>query len=531
MATDMTPSSAALQEELLRRARARAGSRPVAPAPAAVREPSPAPLSHAQRRMWLMDRLGQGGSLYSVPFATRLRGPLDIDALAAALTGLVRRHHILRTRYGQRGDEAYQEVLAAPDAMDVVVVESDDDGMRVLTEEARRPFDLSAGPLPRALVVRHGPQDHTALLTFHHIAIDGGSLETVADELSQLYAAAVDGRPHTQPEPPQYADFARREHAAAKRLGEGLDHWVRRLAGATPVRLPRPAHTPGGRAAVARTTALDAQVLPALREIGRQHRATLFSVSLAASFAALHRMTGENDLVIGCAGTHREGAAMRNLVGLCVNTLPIRVSLSGDPDFGTLVERVRDALLEAQQHRDVPFDLILERLGAGARGADGTALVRVSADVLREPTALRLPGTVAEPVDIGLDEAKFDLSFGLVDSDSPACIVQFGQSALDSAAGDRLADDFGALLSAVAADPGLTLSRLGGDPRAIVVDDCHPAEALLRADSRIADAAVPVPAAGPLIAYAVLRETGGPSPHSCARISARPCRGKAFLPR
>ncbi|WP_405574639.1 condensation domain-containing protein [Streptomyces sp. NBC_01167] len=512
MATDMTPSSAALQEELLRRARARAGSRPAAPAPSAVREPSPAPLSHAQRRMWLMDRLGQGGSLYSVPFATRLRGPLDIDALSAALTGLVRRHHILRTRYGQRGDEAYQEVLAAPDAMDVVVVESDDDGMRVLNQEARRPFDLSAGPLPRALVVRHGPQDHTVLLTFHHIAIDGGSLETVADELSQLYAAAVDERPHTQPEPPQYADFARREHAAAKRLGEGLDHWVRRLAGATPVRLPRPAHSPGGRAAVARTTALEAPVLPALREIGRQRRATLFTVSLAASFAALHRMTGEEDLVIGCAGTHREGAAMRNLVGLCVNTLPIRVNLSGDPDFGTLVERVRDALLEAQQHRDVPFDLILERLGAGARGADGTALVRVSADVLREPTALRLPGTVAEPVDIGLDEAKFDLSFGLVDSDSPACIVQFGQSALDSAAGDRLADDFGALLSAVAADPGLTLSRLGGGPQAIVADDCHPAEARLRADSRIADAAVPVPAAGPLIAYAVLRETGGPSP-------------------
>ncbi|MFD3440347.1 condensation domain-containing protein [Streptomyces sp. NPDC058685] len=512
MATDMTPSSAALQEELLRRARARAGSRPAAPAPAAVHETSPAPLSHAQRRMWLMDRLGQGGSLYSVPFATRLRGPLDIDALTAALTGLVRRHHILRTRYGQRGDEAYQEVLAAPDAMDVVVVESDDDGMCVLTEEARRPFDLSAGPLPRALVVRHGPLDHTVLLTFHHIAIDGGSLETVADELSQLYAAAVDERPHTQPEPPQYADFARREHAAAKRLGEGLDHWVRRLAGATPVRLPRPAHTPGGRAAVARTTPLDAQVLPALREIGRQHRATLFTVSLAASFAALHRLTGEDDLVIGCAGTHREGAAMRNLVGLCVNTLPIRVNLSGDPDFGTLVERVRDALLEAQQHRDVPFDLILERLGAGARGADGTALVRVSADVLREPTALRLPGTVAEPVDIGLDEAKFDLSFGLVDSDSPACIVQFGQSALDSDAGDRLADDFGALLSAVAADPALTLSRLGDGPRAIVTDDCHPAEALLRADSRIADAVVPVTANGPLIAYAVLRKTGGPSP-------------------
>ena len=194
MATDSTPGSVTLQEELLRRARARAGTRPAAPVPTAVHAQGPAPLSHAQRRMWLMDRLGQGGSLYSVPFATRLHGPLDIDALAVALTALVRRHAVLRTRYGQRGDEPYQETLPAPGTIAVPVVEVDGDGAQTLAAEARRPFDLAAGPLPRALVLRHGPQDHTVLLTFHHITIDGGSLETVADELAQLYAAAVDGR-------------------------------------------------------------------------------------------------------------------------------------------------------------------------------------------------------------------------------------------------------------------------------------------------------------------------------------------------
>lgn len=310
MATDSTPGSVMPQEELLRRARARAGTRPAAPVPTAVHAQGPVPLSHAQRRMWLMDRLGQGGSLYSVPFATRLHGPLDIDALAVALTALVRRHAVLRTRYGQRGDEPYQETLPAPGTIAVPVVEVDGDGAQTLAAEARRPFDLAAGPLPRALVLRHGPQDHTVLLTFHHITIDGGSLETVADELAQLYAAAVDGRPHEQPEPPQYADYARREHAAAGRLDAGLGHWTRRLAGAVPLRLPRPAHPsagPGTRPAVARTTKLEASVLPALRELGRQHRATLFTVSLAAAFAALHRFTGEDDLVIGCAGTHREG--------------------------------------------------------------------------------------------------------------------------------------------------------------------------------------------------------------------------------
>ncbi|WP_406397913.1 condensation domain-containing protein [Streptomyces sp. NBC_00879] len=516
MATDSTPGSVMPQEELLRRARARAGTRPAAPVPTAVHAQGPVPLSHAQRRMWLMDRLGQGGSLYSVPFATRLHGPLDIDALAVALTALVRRHAVLRTRYGQRGDEPYQETLPAPGTIAVPVVEVDGDGAQTLAAEARRPFDLAAGPLPRALVLRHGPQDHTVLLTFHHITIDGGSLETVADELAQLYAAAVDGRPHEQPEPPQYADYARREHAAAGRLDAGLGHWTRRLAGAVPLRLPRPAHPsagPGTRPAVARTTKLEASVLPALRELGRQHRATLFTVSLAAAFAALHRFTGEDDLVIGCAGTHREGAAMRGLVGLCVNTLPVRVNLSGDPEFGILVDRVRDALLEAQEHRDVPFDLILERLGAAARDADGTPLVRVTADVLREPTALLLPGTIAQPVEVGLGEAKFDLSFGLADTDEPACLVQYGQAALATEAGDQLADAFADLLAAVAVDPELTLSRLPGRPWAVPADDeCHPAETRLRTHPQVSDAAVPQPTAGPLIAYAVLRETGGPSP-------------------
>ncbi|MFD9635907.1 condensation domain-containing protein, partial [Streptomyces violascens] len=410
MATD---TSAALQEELLRRARARATGRSATPAPAAARATGPAPLTHAQRRMWLMERLGQNGAQYSVPFATRLRGPLDVAALGSALTELVRRHEILRTRYGRNGEEPYQEALPAPEAVTVKVVDSPGDGDDLLTEEARRPFDLAADTLPRALVLRHGPEDHTVLLTFHHIAIDGGSLETVADELAALYEAAVNGRPCELPEPPQYADFARREHTDAA---------------ATPPRLPRPATPPADAAehpAATRTTELGEQVLPALRELGRERRATVFTVGLAAAFAALHRLTGELDLVIGCAATHREGQAMRGLVGLCVNTLPVRVDLSGDPTFATLVERVRDALLDAQQHREVPFDLILERLGAAARGDDGTTLVRVTSDVVGESTALQLPGLEAQAVEVGVGEAKFDLTFGLLDEDAPASLVQY----------------------------------------------------------------------------------------------------------
>ncbi|MFJ8386512.1 condensation domain-containing protein [Streptomyces sp. NPDC094438] len=509
MATD----TSALQEELLRRARARAAERTATPAPA--RDLGPAPLSHAQRRMWLMERLGRSSAQYSVPFATRLDGPLDLAALGTALTALVRRHEILRTRYGRHGEEPYQEPVPAPETIAVKVVDAPGDGADLLTEEARRPFDLAAGTLPRALVLRHGPQDHTVLLTFHHIAIDGGSLETVAEELAELYGAAADGRPCVQSEPPQYADFARRELTDAGRLDEGLAHWTRRLAGTTPPRLPRPAAAPADAAehpAATATTPLGEQVLPALRELGRQRRATVFTVGLAAAFAALHRLTGEDDLVIGCAATHREGRAMRGLVGLCVNTLPVRVDMSGDPAFATLVERVRDALLDAQRHREVPFDLILERLGATARGDDGTALVRVTSDVLGEPTALRLPGLRARPVEVGVGEAKFDLTFALMDTKAPASLVQYGRTALADETGRSLGTAFAELLTAVAADPALRLSRLPGEASQPAADAAHPAEARLRAHPDVADAHVPDPGGGPLLAYAVLRRTGGPSP-------------------
>ncbi|WP_328392923.1 condensation domain-containing protein [Streptomyces sp. NBC_00390] len=535
MPTDV-PAAVARQEELLRRARARASGRGASAsgAPQAASESArrgPAPLSHAQRRMWLMDRLGHGSASYSVPFATRLRGPLDLAALTTAVTSLVQRHEILRTRYGQRDGEPYQETLSAPEAVPVPVVDTDEDGAHaVLAEEARRPFDLSTGPVMRALVLRHGEQDHTVLLTFHHIAIDGGSLETVARELAELYGSAVDGTgPRPQAAPPQYADFARNELVAAGRLDEGLRHWTGRLADATPPRLPRPAQAPSDavtRPAATSTVPLAEQVPQALRALGSEHRATLFTVALAAAFAALQRLTGKDDLVIGVASTHRQGAALRELVGLCVNTLPVRVDTSGDPAFTALVERVRDALLEAQQYRHVPFDLVLERLGAAARDTDGTALVRVTADVLGEPTALHLPGTAGEYVEVGVDEAKFDLSFGLVDTEAPAALVQYRRTALDGDEATGLGTHYAALLEAVAADPHLRLSQLGGtapahqesegsrDPQGTGdTPGGHPAEAALRAHPRIAEATVARPDGGPLLAYAVLRESVGPTPH------------------
>ncbi|PKV89684.1 condensation domain-containing protein [Streptomyces sp. TLI_146] len=528
-----------LQQELLRRARTSAARRaPAAPDTDARRDtaqPGRVPLSRAQRRMWLMERLGGAGDSYHVPFATRVRGPFDPAALATALTSLVARHTILRTCYADQDGEPFQEVIPAPHTVAVPVVDTAAaDAPALLREEAARPFDLAAGEAVRARVLRHGAQDHTVLLTFHHIAVDGGSLDTLADELAALYTAAVDGSGGpVLAAPPQYADYARREHDDIPRLQPELDRWSGLLADAAPPRLPLPGVAAPGTtdpSAAVHTVPLPPALPHGLRALGAEQRATLFAVSLTAAFAALHRLTGDDDLVIGVAGTHRSGTAMRGLVGLCVNTLPVRVDASGDPSFTELLRRVRDALLEAQRHRHLPFDLVLERLGATARGADGTALVRVTSDVLGEPTVLRLPGTSAEYVDVPTGGAKFALSYGLDlgDAEQPTALVQFDPNALDDAAARATVRDYAALLDAAAAGPELALSKLPdlstphvpapdghadpsatGDSTPNAAD--HPAARALRAHPQVADALVVRPAQGPTVAYAVLNDSVGPS--------------------
>ncbi|WP_046387466.1 condensation domain-containing protein, partial [Kitasatospora aureofaciens] len=221
------------QNDLLRRARSRRTA--LTPArPQAAEDTGPAPLSHAQQRMWLMEQLGQGGALYNVPVATRLRGPLDPAALATALTGLTERHAVLRTRYPRRGEQPYQQIEPAG-PVPLPVVDADGDGSGQLAAEAARPFDLTAGPVLRALLLRHGAEDHTLLLTIHHIAVDGGSLPVLAADLGTLYAAARDGvEPQLPPPGMPYAEYARQERARDAELTAAADARAARLAGARP---------------------------------------------------------------------------------------------------------------------------------------------------------------------------------------------------------------------------------------------------------------------------------------------------------
>ncbi|MGW4894814.1 condensation domain-containing protein [Kitasatospora sp. NPDC004240] len=523
---------AARQSALLDLARRRGAAGPRTRRPAADRpstpEAGPAPLSHAQQRMWLMDRLGQGGAVYNVPIATRLHGPLDTGALATALTGLTARHAVLRTRYGQREEAPYQEAGPVTAVPVPVVDAAPEDAPALLRAEAARPFDLATGPVLRALVLRHGPQDHTLLLNLHHIAVDGGSVPVVAADLAALYAAALAGDPAARTGDPAalpapglpYAEHARRERARDAELDAAAEEWATRLAGARALPLLRSV-PPGAREPRAglHTVPLTAATLDALRKAGAEHGATLFTVVLAAAFATLGRACGEDDLTIGCASGHRARPELRRMVGLAVNTLPVRVGLDGDPAFTEVLARVRDALLTAQDHHDVPFDLVLRRLGADARGEDGHPLLSVTCDLHRPVGALVLPGLTAEAVDIDLGLAKFGLGLAVEDGPQPRCLLQHDLAALDEETAGRLVTAFADLLTAVAADPERRLATLPGErldtpagagsPGAGEAE--HPAVAALLADPRITEAAVVTPEGHPPLAFAVVRGPVAPS--------------------
>ena len=367
------------------------------------------------------------------------------------------------------------------------------------------------------------------LLTFHHIAIDGASLETVAGELARLYSAAAGGTAaEEQPEPVQYADFARREQAAADRLEQGLSHWAapprRRLpAPSAPPRAPARRHRqPPGR--------------QPHRSAGPAGAGRPARTGPAAPGHPVHR--GARRLLRRPAPLHRRGRPGHRLSPAptarartcavwsdCAST-PSRSgwTSAGDPAFATLVERVRDALLDAQQHRDVPFDLILERLGAGARGADGTALIRVTADVLREPTALPAAGhgRRAGRRRARRGEVRPVVRPGGLRRPRRAS-SSTARSALDDAAASRLARRLRrpAVRGRGRSGPA-ALTAAGASSRRSWRDGCHPAEARAAGAPRVADAAVPVPAAGPLLAYAVLRGDGWPLPRAAALPSCAP---------
>ena len=334
-----------------------------------------APLSFAQERLWFIDRLEPGSAVYNIPVAWRLDGALDEAALERALGEIVRRHEALRTTFREVDGSPVQVIapfggftLPVEDLSGLGEADREVEARRRATEEAMRPFDLAAGPLFRAALLRLGEESHVLLLSMHHIVSDGWSMGVLFRELSALYAAYREGRESPLPElAVQYADYAvwQREHLRGERLERQLSYWRERLAGAPellelPTDHPRPAvQTYRG---ASERIELPGELLERLRALGRSEGATLYMVVLSAFQVLLSKYSGSEDIVVGSPIAGRTRDEVAGLIGFFVNTLVLRTDLGGDPSFREVLRRVREVTLGAYEHQELPFEKLVAEL-------------------------------------------------------------------------------------------------------------------------------------------------------------------------
>jgi amino acid adenylation domain-containing protein len=448
-----------------------AAAEPLLPRPA---DAPPAALSFAQQRLWFLDQLEPGSAMYNLPVAVRLTGDLDRTALAAALTEIVRRHQVLRTTYRVDAGLPVQVVGPLP-AVPLPVVDlaglpaaaREGEAARLGRDGARRPFDLARDPMIRVALLALGAAEHLALVTQHHIASDGWSIGVLLRELGALYAAAREGRPSPLPEPGiQYADFAvwQRRRLSGERLAALLGFWRRQLADAPPaLELPvdRPYKAVDAPRGTMRYFSLPAEARAALAVLSRRSGVTPFMSLLAVFALLLRRYGGQDDVVIGTPVAGRGRMETEELIGLFVSTLAARVDLAGDPSAGALLDRVRETMLGAFAHQEMPFEKLVEEL-APERDLRRPPLVQAMLVLQNTPAeTLALPGLELQATALPTGTAMFELTLTFAGAgDDLTGAIEYSRELFDGATIQRLTDGFGRLLAAAGAAPEAPISEL-----------------------------------------------------------------------
>ncbi len=331
------------------------------------------PLSFAQERLWFMRELAPSSPFYNVPVRLHLRGRMNVAALSASFLRLAIRHETLRTSFTEEGQtiEALVNVeVPLVDLSGLPSSEREQIALRLSNEEASRAFDLRLAPLLRARLFRLSETEHLLGLTLHHIIADGWSMSVLLHDLAEMYDALTSGREARLAELPiQYADFAlwQREHLSGDLLAQQVEFWRRELENLEALSLPFDHPRPkalsyrGGR----EWLSLGDELSHRLRKLAASEGVTLYGTLLAAFLLLLHRYTGEDDVFVGSPFAGRSRTELEGLIGFFVNSLVLRADLSGDPSFRDLLARAAKAVRGAFDHKDAPFEKVVEALDPG----------------------------------------------------------------------------------------------------------------------------------------------------------------------
>ncbi|MFE1288251.1 amino acid adenylation domain-containing protein [Streptomyces sp. NPDC058751] len=457
------------------------------------------PLSFAQRRLWFLHRLEGPSATYNIPFVLRLQGPLDTEALAAAVTDVTTRHESLRTLLVENEDGTPEQRILPPEqaghAFSVTDVSADrvDEAMRRFVGEG---FDLAADLPLRTRVLRLSAHEHVLVFVFHHVAADGASMAPFLRDLLAAYAARGRGQaPDWQPLAVQYKDYTLWQR---RMLGEEddpdsvafeqLEYWRGELAGVPqPVQLPldRPRPTSASHRGGHVDLELEPEVVAGIGRLAAEHGATAPMVAQAALAVLLHHLGAGNDLTIGSPIEGRPDEQLEDLIGFFANTWVLRVDLSGNPSFGELLDQVRERALGAYDHQDVPFEHLVELLNPD-RTTAYQPLFQVMLAWQFAWSPLEVPGLKVTPLPLGTDTAKFDLFFNIVPDPSGRAYgrLEYATELFDHATAQSLVDRYVHVLRRLVTDPSTRLGRV---------------EVLTAAEgdrlARLNDTAAPVPAA------------------------------------
>ncbi|WP_457663439.1 amino acid adenylation domain-containing protein [Sinorhizobium medicae] len=506
------------------------------------------PLSYSQQRLWFLAQLDEDSTNYNIPLGWRLQGRLDRVAWRRSLDRLFARHEALRCTFVAGEDDPQVQILSGDRGLPVVEHDLRDRPeaqaalLDLCQEEARTPFDLAREPLIRGRLIRLADEEHVFLLTQHHIVSDGWSLGVLVRELSSLYRAFEAGE--DDPLPPlaiQYPDYAawQRQWLSGERLQRQAQYWRDTLSGA-PARLalptdrPRPAQQSFAGASV--PVVIDQVLTRGLKRLSRQHGTTLFMTVLAAWAAVLSRLSGQDDIVIGVPTANRRRREIEDLIGFFVNTLAVRIDLSGEPSVSDLLERARRAALTAQDHQDLPFEQVVE-IVQPPRALDHTPLFQVGlAWQNNTGGSLDLPGLRVEVAGEGLDQVKFDLELNLGEQgEAIAGTLGYATALFDRATIERQCGYLLALLRAMLADaeqPVSELDILPPDERSYLLEELNRTEtdypsdlcvhALFEAQVRRAPDAVALVFEEQSISYGALNADANRLAHHLIGLGVRP---------
>ncbi len=430
------------------------------------------PVTFAQQRMWFLNRLQPDSSFYNSPWALRLTGQLDVASLERSIGEILRRHEALRTTFATRDNEPVQVVSPwKPFELPIRDLSEQTDGedraRRIALEESRRVMDVEQGPLFRAELLRLSADDHVLLILIHHIVFDGWSRRILAGELWALYESFSANQPSPLPDLSlQYGDFAvwQQKLLTGGKIQKQVEYWSKELEGA-PATLELPADHIRPALATFRgarkTVLLPRALLDSLRELSSAEGVTLFMTLVAAFDVLLFRYTGQEDIVIGTPIAGRNRIEIERLIGLFVNSLALRTSLTGDLTFRALLGRVRETTLKAFDNQDVPFERLVEELRA-ERDLSRNPIFQVMLALQNVPASARkIPGLATSLFAEESETSKFDLMVFCIERENGLqTTFEYSTDLFEEATVARMLDHYRILLEEVVRDSSQPIGRM-----------------------------------------------------------------------